>query len=52
MRQESNLKNAFEDREEPVPGHDLTISLDYNIQMYAQQMALKVKEEKGQSRYR
>ena len=41
------LENAFEDREEPVPGHDLTISLDYNIQMYAQQMALKVKEEKG-----
>ena len=41
------LENAFEDREEPVPGHDLTISLDYNIQMYAQQMAMKVKEEKG-----
>lgn len=41
------LENAFEDREEPVPGYDLTISLDYNIQMYAQQMALKVKEEKG-----
>ena len=41
------LENAFEDREEPVAGHDLTISLDYNIQMYAQQMALKVKEEKG-----
>lgn len=41
------LENASEDREEPVPGYDLTISLDYNIQMYAQQMALKVKEEKG-----
>ena len=41
------LENAFEDREEPVPGYDLTISLDYNIQMYAQQMAMKVKEEKG-----
>ena len=35
-----------EDRIEPVPGHTLQISMDYNIQMYAQQMAEKVMEEK------
>ena len=44
------LENAFEDRVEPVAGHDLVISLDYNIQMYAQQMALKAMEEKGAKR--
>ena len=31
---------------EPVPGHTLQISLDYNLQTYAQQMAEKVLEEK------
>ena len=31
---------------EPVPGNTLQVSLDYNIQMYAQQMAEKVMEEK------
>ena len=31
---------------EPVAGNTLQISLDYNIQMYAQQMAEKVMEEK------
>lgn len=40
------LDGVAEDRIEPVPGHTLQISLDYNIQMYAQQMAEKVMEEK------
>ena len=31
---------------EPVAGYDLHISLDKNIQMYAQQAAEKVMEEK------
>jgi stage V sporulation protein D (sporulation-specific penicillin-binding protein) len=44
------IANAFEDRVEPVPGADLTISLDVNIQTYAQQAALKVMEEKGAKR--
>ena len=40
------LDGIAEDRIEPVPGNTLQISLDYNIQMYAQQMAEKVMEEK------
>ncbi len=44
------IANAFEDRVEPVPGADLTISLDVNIQTYAQQAVLKVMEEKGAKR--
>ncbi len=44
------IANAFEDRVEPAPGADLTISLDVNIQTYAQQAALKVMEEKGAKR--
>lgn len=40
------LTGVAEDRIEPVPGNTLKISLDYNIQMYAQQMAEKVMEEK------
>ncbi len=40
------LDGVAEARIEPVPGHTLQISLDYNIQMYAQQMAEKVMEEK------
>ena len=40
------LEGVAEDRIEPVPGHTLQISMDYNIQMYAQQMAEKVMEEK------
>ena len=35
-----------EDRVEPVAGNDLQTSLDCNLQMYAQQMAEKVMEEK------
>lgn len=44
------IDNAFEDRVEPIAGADLTISLDVNIQTYAQQAALKVMEEKGAKR--
>ena len=44
------LDGAGERRVEPVPGYDLQISLDYNIQMYAQQAALKVMEEKQAER--
>lgn len=40
------LEGVAEDRIEPVAGNTLQISLDYNIQMYAQQMAEKVMEEK------
>lgn len=40
------LDGMAEDRIEPVAGNTLKISLDYNIQMYAQQMASKVMEEK------
>lgn len=44
------IENAFEDRVEPIAGADLTISLDVNIQTYAQQAALKVMEEKQAKR--
>lgn len=40
------LNGVAEGRVEPVAGNTLQISLDYNIQMYAQQMAEKVMEEK------
>lgn len=40
------IENAGERRMEPVEGEDLYISLDYNIQMYASQIARKVLEEK------
>lgn len=40
------IENAGERRLEPVDGYDLHISLDYNIQMYAQQAASKVLESK------
>lgn len=40
------VKNAGERRSEPVEGDDLYLSLDYNIQMYAAQAAVKVREEK------
>lgn len=42
----SELDGVAEDRIEPRAGNTLQISLDYNIQMYAQQMAEKVMEEK------
>ena len=40
------LDKIAENRLEPVPGKTLQLSMDYNIQMYAQQMAEKVMEEK------
>ena len=40
------LEGVAEDRIEPVPGETLRISLDYNIQAYCEQAALKVLEEK------
>lgn len=40
------LDEEGEERVDPVPGYNLMISLDSNIQMYAQQAALKVMEEK------
>lgn len=40
------LEGVAEDRIEPVAGETLKISLDYNIQEYCEQAALKVLEEK------
>ena len=40
------LNGIGESRVEPVAGYDLTISLDRNIQEYAQQEALRVMEQK------
>ena len=40
------LEGIAEDRIEPVAGNTLQISLDYNIQSYCEQAALKVMEEK------
>lgn len=40
------IENAGERRAEPIDGNNLHISLDYNIQMYAQQAASKVMEAK------
>lgn len=40
------LEGVAEDRIEPVAGETLKISLDYNIQEYCEQAALKVMEEK------
>ncbi len=40
------LEGIAEDRIEPVAGNTLQISLDYNIQSFCEQAALKVMEEK------
>ena len=40
------LEGVAEDRIEPVAGDTLQVSLDYNIQSYCEQAALKVMEEK------
>ena len=40
------LESVAEDRKEPVAGNILKISLDYNMQKYAMQMAEKVRVEK------
>jgi len=44
------LSEIGESRVEPVAGYNLHISLDRNIQLYAQQAALKVMEEKQADR--
>lgn len=44
------LEGVAEDRIEPVQGDTLQISLDYNIQSYCEQAALKVMEEKQADR--
>lgn len=41
------IENAAEDRIEPIPGHELTVSLDVNIQKYAEQAAYQVMEKKS-----
>ena len=43
----TELQNAAEERVEPVPGNTLTVSLDVNIQKYAEQAAYQVMEKKG-----
>lgn len=40
------IENAKEERVDPTTGNDLVLSLDYNIQLFAQQEALKVMEAK------
>ena len=44
------ISEAGEEREEPVPGKDLYISLDINIQSYATQIAKQVMETKQAER--
>ena len=41
------VENAAEERMEPIAGDTLTISLDVNIQKYAEQAAYQVMEKKG-----
>lgn len=41
------LENTAEDRIDPIDGNNLTLSLDINIQQYAQQAAQKVLEKKN-----
>ena len=43
----TELQNAAEERVEPVSGNTLTVSLDVNIQKYAEQAAYQVMEKKG-----
>ena len=43
----TELQNAAEERVEPVPGNTLIVSLDVNIQKYAEQAAYQVMEKKG-----
>lgn len=44
------IENAFEDRVEPIAGNDLHISLDVNIQQYAEQAAYETMEKKQANR--
>ena len=43
----TELPNAAKERVEPVPGNTLSVSLDVNIQKYAEQAAYQVMEKKG-----
>ena len=43
----TEIPNAAENRKEPIAGNSLTVSLDVNIQKYAEQAALKVLEAKS-----
>ncbi len=40
------LSDTGESRKEPIAGSDLTISMDYNIQQFAEQAAYRVMEQK------
>ncbi len=41
------IENAGERRQEPIDGNNLRVSLDYNIQMYCEQAAKRVMEQKS-----
>lgn len=41
------IENAGEHRQEPIDGNNLHLSLDYNIQMYCEQAAKRVMEQKS-----
>ena len=41
------IENAGEHRQEPIDGNNLHLSLDYNIQMYCEQAAKRVIEQKS-----
>lgn len=43
----TEIPNAAENRQEPIDGNSLTVSLDVNIQRYAEQAAMKVLEAKN-----
>lgn len=44
------IANAAETRVEPVPGNNLVISIDVNIQQYIEQAAIQVMEKKNANR--
>lgn len=44
------IEGSEENRQEPIAGSDLYISMDYNIQMYAQQLAERAMQEKQAKR--
>ncbi len=44
------IAGAAEERVEPVPGDNLVLTLDVNIQMYIEQVAMKVMQEKNANR--
>ncbi len=44
------LQEKGERRQEAIPGNNLRISIDKNIQMYAEQLAMKVRQKKNADR--